>query len=308
MFYDLIIIGADMAGLTAAVYAGRKKLNTAVITAKIGGQTLMTSAIENFPGFIKISGAEIVSLLKKQVEKTGVPVVEEEVVFLTKEEGEKFLVKTKDGEYFAKTVIVASGAKWRKLNIPGEEKFIGRGVSFCSICDAPFFEGKDVAVVGGGNSGFDSAFDLLKYASKIYVLEISENFAGDKATFEKLKESGKVEFINFAKALEIKGGENVESVCYEDVSKNEKKEISVGGVFVNIGLNANSSFAEGFLELNSQKEIIIDPRTNASSVEGVFAAGDVADNKYKQAVIAAGDGARAVLSAYEYLKRKGFFE
>jgi len=189
------------------------------------------------------------------------------------------------------------------LNVPGENEFLNRGVSTCAICDAPFYSGKDVAVIGGGNSAFASAYDLLKYASKIYILQHRENFIGDKSMYEKLEKSGKVEFLNNAETKEIKGVKFVESLLYEDIKLKETKELKVGGIFVSIGQIPNSKFVEGFLELNNFKEIIVDCKNNKTSVEGIFAAGDVTDVKHKQSIVAAGEGAKAMLSASEYLKK-----
>ncbi|MBU1178852.1 FAD-dependent oxidoreductase [Patescibacteria group bacterium] len=299
--YDLIIIGADSAGLSAGIYAGRKKLNAIILTEKIGGQSLYAASIENYPGFLNISGVDLVSKLKEQVQKFGVSINDGEKVLSVKKDNDVFIVETKKNKYEARAVIIATGSRWRALNIPGENEFIGRGVSFCAICDAPFYFGKDVAVVGGGNSAFDSAYDLLKYANKIYLLQRGEKFKGDEAMYNKLKKSGKVEFLTNAETKEIRGNKFVEKIIYEDKKTGQTKELNVGGVFINIGQIPNSIFVEGFLELNERKEIIIDCKSNAASVEGVFAAGDATNVKYKQAIIAAAEGAKAALSAYEYL-------
>jgi len=308
MVYDLIIIGADSAGLTAGIYAGRKKMNTLTLTKKIGGQSLLTDNIENYPGFLRVSGVGLVSNMKKQVEKYGIPIKENEEVVEILKKDDKFLVKTSKEEHETSTVIIATGQHWKELKVPGEKEFIGRGVSTCAICDAPFYDGKEVAIVGGGNSAFDSAYDLLKYANKIYIVHHSEKFKGDKIMHEKLLQSGKVEFLTLAETKEIKGDKFVESLVYEDLSASgglasNKKELKVSGVFINIGQIPNSSFTENFLKLNEYKEIITD-KHGVTSVPGVFAAGDVTDVKYKQNIIAAAAGAKAALSAYGYLSGK----
>lgn len=295
MIYDLIIIGADAAGLTAGIYAGRKKVNTLILAKKIGGQSLLTDGIENYPGFLKISGLELISKLKEQVKKFEVPIKEGEVVAISGEI-DNFAVKTEREEHKAKKIIIASGSRWKPLNVPGEKEFMGKGVSICAICDAPFFSGKDVAVIGGGNSALESARDLLKYADKIYVLQHSEKFKGDKALFEELRKEDKIEFFTNAETREIRGSNFVESLIYQDLETKKEKELKVSGVFISIGRIPNSSFVDGFVELNEYKEIIVDPRTNATSVPGVFAAGDVSDIKFKQFVVAAAEGAKSALS------------
>jgi thioredoxin-disulfide reductase len=308
MIYDLIIIGADAAGLSAGIYAGRKKLNTIILTKKLGGQSLLTDNIENYPGFLEISGVELVSKMKKQVEKFGVPIKEGEEVleirFHTASAVNRisFVVKTKEKEHRAKSDLVATGMRRRPLNVPVENEFMGKGVSVCTICDAPFFVGKDVAVIGGGNSAFESAYDLLKYADKIYLLQHNDKFKADKALYERVKQSNRVEFLTNAEIQEIKGLKMVEEMVYEDIKSGQTKKLKVSGVFINIGQIPNSSFVENFLELNEYKEIVIDLKTNASSVPGVFAAGDVTEVKYKQSIVAAAEGVKAALSAFEYLR------
>lgn len=299
--YDLIIVGADAAGLTAGIYAGRKKADALILSQKIGGQSLFTDNMENYPGFLKISGMELIGRLSEQVKKFEVPVKEEEVLSVSGDIGD-FSVKTQGGEYKAQKIIIATGSGWRPLNIPGEEKFMGKGVSVCAICDAPFYSGKDVAVVGGGNSAFESALDLLKYAGKIYILQHREKFVGDAVPFEKLKKEKSVVFITSAETKEIKGDKFVEGLLYEDLKTGETKELKVSGVFVNIGRIPNTSFLKDFVDLNERGEIVIDSKTNTTSRPGIFAAGDVTDVKFKQFVIAAAEGAKAVLSATDSLE------
>ncbi|MFC1756870.1 NAD(P)/FAD-dependent oxidoreductase [Patescibacteria group bacterium] len=300
--YDLIIIGGDSAGLAAGIYAGRKKMKTLILTEKLGGQSLFTDSIENYPGFLEISGIELVTKFKSQVDKFGAEFKDSEKVGSVSKEGNTFTVKTEKGDYNSKSIIIATGSQWKRLGVIGEEKFISKGVSFCAICDAPFYSGKDVAVVGGGNSALDSAYDLLDYAKKIYILQHREKFKGDKAMIDKLKESGKVEFLTSAKTKEIKGDKFVEGLVYEDLKTKETKELKVGGVFVNIGQVPNSSFVKDLVDLNERKEIIIDHKTNSTSLEGAFAAGDVSDVVFKQSIIASAEGVKSTLSAYEYLK------
>jgi alkyl hydroperoxide reductase subunit F len=303
---DLIIIGGGPAGLTAAIYAARKKLDFKVLAQKIGGeQVLITSVIENYPAIKSISGIEFIKKIREHIRDYQVEIEEgQEVVKVIKKEN-NFLVKTKVAkEYTAKTLIIASGRKPRHLGLPGEKEFEGRGVSFCSVCDAPLFRDRVVAVIGSGNAGLESALDLTKYAKKIYVLERASKVIGDKILQERLEETGKVEFIIKAIAKEIKGEEFVSVLLYQDEEIQKIKELKVTGVFIHVGSATSVDFVKDILELNVAGEIVIDPKSNQTSVEGIFAAGDVTDIKWKQIVVAAGEGAKAVLSVHEYLSRK----
>jgi len=305
MLYDLAIIGGATAGLSAAIYAGRKKLTTVILTKEIGGQSLLTETIENFPGFESISGRELIKKMEAQVKKYGVEIKDglEVESILKKEDFFEIKIKNFEDTFLVKSIIIATGKNYKRLNIPGEKEFENKGVSFCSICDAPLFQDKDVAVIGGGNSGLNSALDLLKYANKIFVLEAGPKIRGDELLQEKLKESGKVEFFVNVQPQEILGKNFVEKIVYNDLEKGEIKELEVGGVFINIGWEPATKFLKGFVNLNEWGEIIINPKTNESSVLGVFAAGDCTDTLYKQCVIAAGEGAKAALSVYNYLKK-----
>ena len=231
-----------------------------------------------------MSGTEV-----KSISKTG------DVFEITTNTNDKIMTKS---------LIIATGKNPRRLNVPGEKEFENKGVVYCSTCDAPLFGGKDVAVAGSGNSGLNSAFDLLKYANNIYVLESDDKIRGDELLQEKLKKSGKVVFITNADIKEIKGTNFVEEFVYLDKKTGEEKTLKAQGLFVNVGWSPSSAFVKDFLETNEYGEIIIDPKTNETSVKGVFASGDVTDVKYKQCVIAAGEGAKAALSAYDYLKNK----
>lgn len=301
--YDLIIIGGATAGLSAAIYAARKKLDFILLTDKVGGQSLLTSRIENYPGFKSISGLDLIAKMREQAEGFGAKIQEKKLIKNISKTDGIFEIKAHDGEqYKTKTMIIASGKHPRPLNVPGEKEFRDKGVSYCSICDAPLFQNVPVAVIGGGNSGLEAAVDAVPYASKIYVLEFGPKIIGDQLTQEKLKKTGKVEFITNASTKEIKGDKFVESLVYEDRDSKEIKELKVRGIFVNVGQIPSSKFVQGFLELNQWGEIVTDHKTGQTSVEGVFAAGDVSDTKYKQCVVAAGEGAKAALSAYAYLQ------
>jgi len=294
MIYDVAIIGGGPAGLTAGIYAARKKLKTVILAKQIGGQPLLCDLIENYPGFEKISGKELIDKMLAQNKKYGVEIREDEEIKTIAKQDDIFLINSLE----AKTIIIATGRNPRRLNVPGEKEFEGKGVSYCTTCDAPLFAGKDVAVIGSGNSGLYSAGDLLKYAQKIYVLESLSKIMGDEWMAEELKKGGKVEFILGAEVKEIKGSKFVEKIIY-----NNDKEIDVGGVFISVGWIPAAGFAKDFLEMNEDGEIIIDPKTNETSVKGVFGAGDATNTKHKQLVVAAAEGAKAALSVYGYLAR-----
>lgn len=302
--YDLIIIGGAAAGLSSAIYAARKKLKTLILTQKIGGQSLLTDNIENYPGFKIISGQELIQKIKEQAQGTGAEIQESQTAAKIEKTETAFKIFTQKGDEFqAKSVIIATGRKPRLLNVPGEKEFTGRGITFCSICDAPLFSGKNVAVIGGGNAGLEAAADLIPYADKIYVLEFGPGIKGDRLTQEKLKKTGKVEFIVQAAVKKIQGTKFVDCLIYEDKKNGRQKELAVSGVFINIGQIPNTDFVKDFVKLNDRNEIIINPENNQTSVEGIFAAGDVANIPFKQCVIAAGEGAKAALNVYNYLQK-----
>ena len=302
---DIIIIGAASAGLTSAIYVTRKKLNAVVITEKVGGQSLMAGIIENYPGFKKISGTELIQKMREQAEALGVEIKEGLRVNEIKQTEKVFEVKTEQGENFkARALIISTGKKPRLLDVPGEKELTGKGVSYCSVCDSPMFAGKDVVVVGSGNVGLGAVMDLSKHVNKIYLLEVRSKIMGDEIMQERIRQNGKTEFITNAVTKEIKGKDFVESLIYIDKKTGEQKELKVGGVLVSIGHIPNSDFIKDFVKLNAQKEVIINPKTNQTSVEGIFAAGDVTDVFYKQSVIAAGEGAKAALGVYNYLQNE----
>lgn len=305
MVYDLAIIGGATSGLTAGIYAARKKLNAIILTKEVGGQSIQTESIENFPGFENISGTDLIGKIKAQVLKYGLPIKSGAGVISVSKKDDMFEIETdKNEKITAKSVIIATGKNPRRLNVVGEKEFENKGVVYCSTCDAPLFGGKDVVVAGGGNSGLGSAFDLLKYANKIFVMESMDKIKGDELLQEKLKASGKVVFMTSVDIKEIKGSKFLEEIIYLDKKTGEEKTLKAQGLFVSIGWSPSSSFVKGFVDRNEYDEIIINQKTNETSVKGVFASGDVTDIKYKQCVIAASEGAKATLSAYDYLKNK----
>lgn len=294
--------------MSAAIYSARKKLNTLVITDAFGGQTALQPDIHNYPGFLGKDGFTLLQNMKKQVEDLGVEIIEtaggvEKISFQQGENSKEiFLLEDKKSNvYKGKSVIIASGKKPRKLGVKGEDEFSNKGITYCATCDAPLFGGKIVAVVGGGNAGLDAAMQLTKYATKIYILESSDKMRGDQITQDKLTASGIADFIVNAEITEIKGDKFVTGLTYKDKISGEEKELKVEGVFIHIGMMPNSDFLKGFCDLNQWGEVVINPKTNAASHVGVFAAGDVTDILEKQTIIAAGEGAKAALQCYKWL-------
>lgn len=301
--YETIIIGGGPAGVTAGIYAARKKIKSLLIAESIGGQSIVSDKIENWIGEIEISGVDLATKMRKHLEaQQGIELKLGDKVKQVIEHEDGFLVKTEKGDkYTAKTLIVCSGGRRRKLDVPGAEKFDGRGLAYCSTCDAPLFKDKDVAVVGGGNAGLEAVIDLFPYAGKIYLLNRSDKPTGDPETLEEVRKNDKVQIINNAQTKEILGDKFVTGLKYKDSVSGEEKEIAIGGVFVEIGSVPNSEFVKSLVETNGYGEIILNCKTATTSNPKIFAAGDVTDDIYKQNNIAAGDGVRAALSAYNYL-------
>lgn len=304
MIYDLIIIGAGPAGVSAAIYAARQRMNLLVISKDMGGQVAKKAVdIENYPGFDKISGQDLVDLYSKQLKANGLAVTDGEAINIEKKDG-KFLVYTASGEsYESISVIIASGAKSKMLNVPGEEEFAGKGVSYCSLCDGPIFKDKTVAVVGGGNNGFESALFLSNYVKKIYILEYSDQVKADKENQELVVKSKHIEVITNAKVLRIEGEVFVKSIFYEDLKDGQERQLKVDGVFVEIGYSSETKFAKDLVDLADTGEIIVAQENYTTKTPGLFSAGDCNKGKYKQIIVASGEGAKAALSAYEYLQR-----
>ncbi|MEK7663849.1 MAG: FAD-dependent oxidoreductase [Patescibacteria group bacterium] len=303
--YDLIIIGAGPAGVSAAVYAVRQRLNMLIISKDLGGQVAKKAVdIENYPGFDKISGPDLVNLYQKQLKANDLSIVYDEVSQIAKNSN-IFNVKTNSGKiYEAISVIITSGAESRKLNVPGEEEFAGKGVSYCSLCDGPIFKDKMVAVVGGGNNGFESALFLSNYVKHVYILEYSDKSNTDEENQELVSKNKNIEVITNAKVLKIEGKTFVNSITYENLKTNKEVKLEVSGVFVEIGYIPSTSFTKNLADLNEKGEIIFDPKTLETKTKGLFSAGDCNVSKYKQIVMASGQGAIAALSAYEYIKKQ----
>lgn len=304
MTYDLIIIGAGPAGISAAVYAVRQRLNMLIISKDIGGQVAKKAVdIENYPGFDKISGSELVELYQKQLKANNLLVQQDEVLGIQKKDG-IFFVSTKSKKvYESISVIITSGAESKLINVPGEEEFSGKGISYCSLCDGPIFKDKIVAVVGGGNNGFESALFLSNYVKKIFILEFSDKVKADQENQDLVFKNKNIEVITNAKVVKIEGKVFVNSITYEDLKNNKEITLEVNGVFVEIGYTPSTLFVGDLVDLNEKGEIVFDPENLKTKTPGLFSAGDCNVSKYKQIVMASGEGAKAALSAYEYIKR-----
>ncbi len=301
--YDTIIIGAGPAGVTAGIYTSRKRLKTLLITKDFVGQVGKAGTVENFPGFEEINGLDLLENFRKQLKKFEVEIKEgEEVKGITKDKDNLFEVKAGSGKiYLAKTVIIASGKDPRPLEVPGEKEFVGKGVSYCVTCDGPLFKGKSVAVIGGGNSGFRAAFELSKICPKVYIFEFKQAASADESIQERIRQAKNIETITNAVVKEIKGKAFVENMVYENKLSKKIIEIPVNGIFVEVGYIPATSFVKNLVELNERDEVKID-KDCATKTPGIFAAGDITDEKYKQMIIAAGEGAKAGLSVYEYIQ------
>lgn len=304
--YDLLIAGGGPAGVAAGVYAARKKIKSALIADSFGGQSLVSADVQNWIGTKSISGFELAKALEEHLRaQEDIEVLDGDLITGVLKKDGFFEVKTREGKVLeTKTILVASGSRRRKLGVPGEKELDGKGVAYCSTCDAPIFKDKVVAVVGGGNAGLEAVLDLFPYASKIYLLEFTDALKGDPLTQEKIKTNPKVEIIFNAKTLEILGDRFMTGLKYEDQKTKEIKELKLDGVFVEIGSIPNADFVKDLVELNKFGEIIVNHKTQASSCEGVWAAGDVTDVLYKQNNISAGDAIKAVLNIYDYLNEK----
>ncbi|HWQ62724.1 MAG TPA: FAD-dependent oxidoreductase [Negativicutes bacterium] len=300
--HDLIIIGGGPAGMTAAVYAARKRMDTVLITKDLGGQMMWTREIENYLGFQYITGPELIAKFEEHLRRYPADIVYDEVTKLEQAGDGTFRVYCGEREHRARTVIVASGKRPRRLGVTGEEKYTGRGVGYCATCDGPLYAGKTVAVVGGGNSALQAAIELAGIASGVYLV-VRGGIRADPVVVDKLRSIAGVEVLEGYVAGGIYGGETVERFTVAAREDGRERTLAVQGVFVEIGLDPNSEFIVGVTDLNEYGEIEVDCRT-ATGVPGLFAAGDVASGPDKQIIIAAGDGAKAALVAYEYLLHK----
>ena len=298
--YDVIIIGGGPAGLSAAVYAARKVLKTLLVSKDIGGQVAWTYDVDNYLGFSQVETADLIAKFEEHVEKYGVEKLVGVEVKTLEMTGKIKKVITDNGKtYLTKTLIIATGKRPRPLNVPGEKELIGMGVTYCSTCDAPLFADLDVAVMGGGNSALEAVIDLMKVARKVYMVSLTP-LTGDEIIRDKVINSPKVEIFIKYKALRIEGESTVEGIEIESLETGEKNRLDVQGIMVEIGLFPNSELVLDTMEINRMGEIVIDSRCR-TGISGIFACGDVTDVPYKQVIVAAGEGAKAALSAYDYI-------
>jgi len=290
MLYDVVIIGSGAAGMSAAIYTRRKELKTLIITMDVGGQTLLATELENYPGFTEKIGMKLMKTMEQQVRNLGAEYAFGKVTSVEKK-GKCFVVSTADGnKYESKTLIIAIGKVPRMLGIEGEEKFYGKGVSVCATCDAPVFVNKKVAVIGGGNSAVDAAELLSKFADKVYIIHRRDEYRADERAIQRMKNNEKIEEVLSHVPVKIKGNNLVESLVVKDVKTEEEKELKVDGVFIEIGYRLDTEFLKELVDTNESGEIIVDNQCR-TTCPGVFAAGDVTDVPYKQTIIAAGQGA-----------------
>ncbi|MBN2074890.1 MAG: FAD-dependent oxidoreductase [Dehalococcoidales bacterium] len=300
--YELIILGAGSAGLAATVYAARKKLNALLISTDIGGQVNWTMGIENYLGYQFIEGPELINKFESQVsqypleQKIGVNVSSVSKI------DNSFEVTTEEGEKFqSKTLIVATGKRPRRLNVPGEMEYTGKGVTYCSICDGPIFAGRRVAVVGGGNSALEAALDMVKIAEHVDLVSLTQ-LTGDPVLIDKLKAADNLEKYLEYETLSIEGDDFITGMTIKELKKSEEKKLDVTGIFIEIGLEPNSESVKGLVDLNERDEVMVNQACE-TNIPALYAAGDVTNVPEKQIIIAAGEGAKAALQAHRYLQR-----
>lgn len=291
--------------MAAGVYAARKKLKGLLITDSFGGQSMVSAEIQNFIGFKSISGLNLAKVLKEHLQaQSGIKIIEGDLAIEIKKNKKGFKIATKKGKNFnSKAILIASGSRRKKLNIPGEKEFGGRGVFYCSICDAPLMKNKIVAVIGAGNAGLESVRDLLPYASKIYILEYTANLTADPIIAEPIKKIKKIKIITLAEVREIFGNKFVQGLKYQDRRNGKIEKLNLQGVFVAIGYQPNSEIVKNLVKLNKAGAVIVNPKTQETSCPGIWASGDVTDGLYHQNNIAIGDAIKAVLNIYQTIDK-----
>lgn len=299
--FPLIIVGAGPAGMTSALYAVRKGIKTLVLSKDIGGQVNWTSLVENYMGFAEIHGPELMKRFEEQMQGDLLTYRQEEIISITPRDN-IFLVENKAGNiYQSQAVIIATGKRPRKLGVPGEDKFLGKGVAYCSTCDAPLFRGAPVAVIGGGNSGVEAVIDLLAVNAEVVHLITNLELSADEILVARIKNDPRVKIYPYHDVLAIKGERMVEAISIKNNKNTQETTIAVEGVFIEIGLDPNTEFLSG-LAMNQYKELIVDCQCR-TNIAGIFAAGDVTHIPEKQIIVAAGEGAKAAIQAGEYLQR-----
>lgn len=299
--YDVIIIGAGVAGLTAALYASRQKVKTLVLSQDLGGQLNLIPRLENYPGFMLTSGDLYARTLENQVTTFGGTVLFDFVHSVEEIENNNFRVKTPNREFVCKALILAIGKIPRELGFENEKLLVNRGVSYCTKCDAPFYQGRVAATVGVGSYLVESALLLSKMANKVYVVYRTSKMAGDKDMIAALEKRDNVEHVPNSEIVELKGTGNLQAVVVKD-TEGKTREIPVDGIFVEMGSKINVEFVKHLVKTNPKGEIVVNELCETSH-PGIFAAGDATNMPYKQVIIAAGEGAKAGISAYNYLQR-----
>lgn len=304
---DLIIIGGGPAGVAAGVYAGRKRVKTTLITEEIGGQSTVSDGIQNWIGTVNIPGAELAKNLREHLLAYKDDVLElaegSRVASLEKIDG-GFRVTTEAGDaHDAKAVLLAAGASRKQLTVPGADLFEHKGVTYCASCDGPIFAGQDVAVIGGGNAGLETAAQLLAYAKSVTLIHRRHHFKADAITVEKVLQHPNLRALTSTEPVEVHGEKFVTGMTVKNTETGETELLPVTGVFVEIGVNPNTGFAKGLVELDEVGRVVTDPRSQRTSVEGIWAAGDCTDELYHQNNIAAGDGVKALEDIYQWLAR-----
>jgi thioredoxin reductase (NADPH) len=300
--YDVIIVGGGPAGLSAAIYTSRDRLDTLLIEKGLtGGMINEAAQVDNFPGFPEgVPGMDLTARMYQQAQKYGLKDVNAEVTAVEATGKHSFKVKTANGEYIAKAVIIAGGSDKQKMNATGEKEYTGRGVSYCATCDAPFYTNKVVAVVGGGNSALYEAMHLAKFAAKVYIIHRRDQLRATAVVQERAKAEPKIEFILSSVVEAVEGTDFVEKLKLKNVATGKQSELKLDGVFVAIGLNPNTGYLKGLVELDEAGMIMVNDRME-TSVPGIFAAGDIRHNSIRQTIAAAGDGAVAALSAKKWV-------
>ena len=300
--HDLIIIGGGPAGMTAAVYAARKKIDTLLVSKDLGGQPLNSSRIENYMGYQYIEGVELMQKFEEQVKQFPLEQKIGQGAVALSQLNKGFEVRTDNGEsYQTKVVIITTGKSPRPLNVPGEERLRGKGVTYCAICDGPLFAGEKVAIIGGGNAALEAANDMVKIAKHVYLVSITP-LSGDQILIGKIKDAPNLTVFLEHEVVKIEGSSRVAGVTIRDLKTSSEKKLEVGGIFVEIGLIPSSELVKGLAHLNRFGEIEVNC-ANETSIAGLFAAGDVTNVPEKQIIVAAGEGAKAALQAHRYLQR-----
>ncbi|NQU82745.1 MAG: FAD-dependent oxidoreductase [Parcubacteria group bacterium] len=301
MVYDLIIIGGGPAGITAGIYSARKAIKVLFLTKDFVGQIGKTAEVGNWPGSSDILGLDLIKNFEKHLREHKIDIKEGIDIVGVKKDGKDFVVTTQEQEFFAKAVIVATGRTPRKLNVKGEKEFLNRGVSYCVICDGPLFKGKQVAVIGGGNAGFEAALELSTYTKKVFIIEMQDSVSADEILQKRGEQADNIEVIVNTKVESIEGKNMVEKLICQDTVANKEISLDIDGVFIEIGSVSVVGYLKGVVELNETGEVKVNPETCETSVKGLFAAGDMNDKKWKQIITASADGARSALAVYEYL-------